>query len=246
VAGIVAIATEALSEHGDGFAITTSHGAILLPEEAGDPAEAMRLVDLRMYEQKNNGRIPADTQTTNALLRALRERDPGLAERLTRTAELAGAVAREMGLAPDEQARIGKAAHLHDIGKVAVPDEILAKTTQLDAAEWAYLRQTPTIGERITAAAPSLSTLAPLIRGSREHFDGTGYPDRLVGDAAPLGSRIIAACAAFVAMTSDRPYAVTLDIEQAATEIRQGAGTQFDPQVATALLQHLTTSVRSG
>jgi diguanylate cyclase (GGDEF)-like protein len=243
VAAIVTVVTEALSEHGDGFTITTSHGAILLPDEARHADEAMRLVDLRMYEQKNSGRVPADTQAANALLRALRERDAGLAERLTRTAHLAGAVAQQMGLGPEEQARISRAAQLHDVGKVAVPDEILSKAEPLDATEWAFLQHCPAIGERITAAAPALASLAPLIKAAREHFDGTGYPDGLIGDAAPLGSRIILACAALVAMTSDRPYAPTMDLDDAMVQIHQAAGNQLDPRVTAALLQHLTTPV---
>ena len=96
------------------------------------------------------------------------------------------------------------------------------------------------IGERITAAAPSLAALAPLIRSAREHFDGTGYPDQLAGDAIPVGSRIIAACAALTAMTSTRPYAKQLTIDDASIQIRLGSARQFDPTVAVALLQCLT------
>jgi diguanylate cyclase (GGDEF)-like protein len=245
VAGVVSAATEALTEHGDGFSITASHGAILLPEEARDAEQAMRLVDLRMYEHKNSGRVPADTQTISALLRALRERDPDLAERLDRTADLAGTLARRLGLSDEEQARVSQAGQLHDVGKVAVPDEILSKPGPLSDAEWDFIRQCPAIGERITAAAPSLTQIAPLIRAAREHFDGTGYPDGLVGDAAPLGSRIIAACAALVAITSDLPYAPALDLDQAMAELRRCAGTQFDPRVATALIEHLMTTAMS-
>jgi diguanylate cyclase (GGDEF)-like protein len=245
VDSIVGAVTEALTEHGDGFSITASHGAILLPDEARDPEQAMRLVDLRMYEHKNSGRVPADTQTINALLRALRERDPDLAERLDRTADLAGALARLLGLSDEEQARISQAARLHDVGKVAVPDQILSKPGPLDDAEWEFVRQCPAIGERITAAAPSLTQIAPLIRAAREHFDGTGYPDGLVGDAAPLGSRIIAVCAAVVAMTSDRPYGPALSLDQTMAELRRCAGTQFDPRLATALIEHLATAAVS-
>src|SRR5205814_4197895 len=88
ISGTIETTVGALTERGDGFAITASHGAVLLPTEARDAAEALRLVDQRMYEQKTSGRVPADTQTTNALLRALHERDPQLTERMARTAEL--------------------------------------------------------------------------------------------------------------------------------------------------------------
>src|SRR5204862_2020599 len=199
----------ALTERGDGFAITASHGAVLLPTEARDAAEALRLVDQRMYEQKTSGRIPADTQTTNALLRALHERDPQLTERMARTADLAGLVSDLLGLSATERTRVRQAAQLHDIGKVAVPDSLLTQVPPLDPSDWEFLQQCPTIGERIAAAAPALAPLAPLIRSTRERFDGTGYPDRLSGDQIPLGARVIAACSAFAAMTSSRPYAPT-------------------------------------
>jgi HD-GYP domain-containing protein (c-di-GMP phosphodiesterase class II) len=90
-----------------------------------------------------------------------------------------------------------------------------------------------------------LTQIAPLIRAAREHFEGTGYPDGLVGDAAPLGSRIIAICAAVVAMTSDLPYGPALNVDQVIAELRRCAGTQFDPLVATALVEHLTTATMS-
>jgi diguanylate cyclase (GGDEF)-like protein len=238
---VVKRVTQALSEHGDGFSITTSYGAILLPEEAADADAAMRLVDLRMYEQKNTGRVPADAQTTSALLRALRESDAHLAERLSRTADLAAAVTAHLGLPVSQQSQIRRAAELHDLGKMAIPDNILLKVEPLTADEWEFLRQSPIIGERITAAAPSLAVLAPLIRSAREHYDGTGYPDQLVGNTIPLGSRVIAACAALTAMTSTRPYAQEIDLDQAMTEIRLGAGKQFDPTIVAALLQCVTT-----
>jgi diguanylate cyclase (GGDEF)-like protein len=244
VADMISIAERALSEQGDGFSITTSYGAILLPDEGRDAKAAMRLVDLRMYEQKNSGRVPADAQTTSALLRALHESDPGLAERMARTADLADIVAQGLDLPAAERARIVRAARLHDIGKVAVPDEILSKTEPLTDAERAFLEQCPTIGERIAASAPALAALAPLIRASRERFDGGGYPDRLAGETIPLGSRIIATCAAYVAMTSTRPHAEAVDSERAIDEIRRGCGSQFDPRVAEALIEHLAKAAQ--
>jgi diguanylate cyclase (GGDEF)-like protein len=242
VAGAVDTTVRALSVHGDGFAITASHGAVLLPTDTSDPAEAMRLADQRMYEQKTSGRIPADTQTTNALLRALQERDPGLTQRLDRTAQLAAQVGQHLGLPATELARVRQAAQLHDIGKVAVPDSLLAQAPPLDPAAWEFLQQCPTIGERITAAAPSLAPLAPLIRSCRERFDGTGYPDRLAGEQIPLGSRIIAACSALAAMTSPRPYAAARAVAAALAEMREVAGHQFDPQIVEALTDVLTST----
>jgi diguanylate cyclase (GGDEF)-like protein len=232
---IIARTTKALSEQGDGFTITASYGAILLPTEAADPTEAMRLVDLRMYEQKNNRRQSAELQTTNALLRAMHERDPGLAERLSVTAEYAGQVCRRLGLPVSEEAGIRQAARLHDIGKVAVPDDILRKPGRLTPAEWAFVQQCPSIGQRITSAAPALAPLAPLLRSTRERFDGTGYPDQLAGHQIPIGARIIAACSALAAMTADRPYAERRSMPEALDELARAAGSQFDPDVVDAI-----------
>jgi diguanylate cyclase (GGDEF)-like protein len=235
VAAMVEGTVRALAERGDGFAITASAGAVLLPTDTRDTMEAMRLVDQRMYEHKAASRIPADTQTTNALLCALKERDPGLTQRLARTAELAEDVGQRLGLPPADLARVRQAAQLHDIGKVAVPDGLLAQRPPLGPAGWEFLRQCPTIGERIAAAAPALAALAPLIRSSRERFDGTGYPDQLSGDQIPLGARIIAACSALAAMTSTRPHAPARTTADALAEMHLSAGRRFDPRVVAAL-----------
>jgi diguanylate cyclase (GGDEF)-like protein len=236
---IIAIATRALSEQGDGFSITTSQGAILLPTEASSATEAMRAVDLRMYENKNSSRVPADMQTINALLRAIHERDPEWAQRLISTADLAGTVCQQLGVPAAEQARIRQAAQLHDVGKVGIPDDILRKPVRLTPQEWDFIRQAPAIGERITLSAPALAPVAPLVRSARERYDGSGYPDGLAGDDIPLGARIIAACAALAAMTSDRPYADRLDTATAIGVLNRTAGTQFDPAVVAALRQAL-------
>jgi len=236
---IIAIASRALSEHGEGFAITTSYGAVLLPADATTATDAMRAVDLRMYENKNSSRVPPDTQTINALLRTIHERDPEWAERLVSTADLAGAVCQHLNVPAADAARIRQAAQLHDIGKVGIPDEILRKPTRLTPQEWAFIQQAPAIGERIVLSAPALAAVAPLVRSARERYDGTGYPDGLAGADIPLGARLIAACAALTAMTSDRPYADRLDTAAALDELDRSAGTQFDPQIVAALRQTL-------
>ncbi len=235
VAGFTALASAALSEHGEGFSITASSGAVLLPADASSATEAMRIVDLRMYENKNGSRVSADTQTINVLVRAIQERDKDWAHRLTSTAELASAVCEQLGIPAAEANRIRQAAQLHDVGKVGIPDEILRKPGPLAPEEWAFVRQVPAIGERITSSALALAPVAPIVRSARERYDGTGYPDGLSGEDIPLGARIIGACSALTAMTSDRPYADRLDAAGALQELGRAAGTQFDPRVVTAL-----------
>jgi two-component system cell cycle response regulator len=228
---LVHLAAAALSESGDGFTIGCSFGSILLPEEASDPAEALRIADQRMYAQKHAGRMSAGRQSKDVLLRALTERSPDLGGHLSSVAELAERTARRLGLPADEVERVRHAGELHDAGKVAIPDGILSKPGPLTEDEWAFVRRHPLIGERIVRSAPSLSRVAELVRSTHERFDGAGYPDRLQADAIPLGSRIVAVCDAFDAMTSGRPYAAARTPGEALDELRRCSGTQFDPAV---------------
>ena len=232
---IVAAASQALSERGGGFSITASYGAILLPQESQDVTEAMRLVDQRMYAQKTSARRSPDRQSRDVLLRALQERNPELAERHAAVARLAEAVGQRIGLVDWDRAQLRQAAELHDVGKLAIPEELLHKPGPLDAEEWAFVRRHPLIGERIIGAAPALAAAAKLVRSTHERLDGGGYPDGLTGDQIPLGARIIAVCDAFTAMTFPRTYAPQLTVPQAIEELRRCAGTQFDPAVVDAL-----------
>jgi diguanylate cyclase (GGDEF)-like protein len=232
---LLADAVAALTEHGDGFTVASSHGAIRLPGEAHTTAEALRLADHRMYARKSTGRTSAARQTTDVLLRVLAERQPALGEHLDGVAALCERVAARAGLPADEVPALVQAARLHDVGKAAIPDEILNKPGPLDEGEWAFMRRHTVIGERILAVAPSLTRAAAIVRSSHERFDGRGYPDGLAGEAIPLGARIVFVCDAYDAMLSDRPYRSALPIAAALAELRRCAGTQFDPQVVEAL-----------
>jgi diguanylate cyclase (GGDEF)-like protein len=232
---VLAAASAALSEHGVGFAVTSSYGSILVPLETSDPEEALRAADQRMYACKNTGRASAGRQTTDVLLKVLAERYPELGTHLSGVTELAHLMAGRLGLPEEELFTLLPAASLHDIGKMAIPDAILSKAGPLDEEEWAFIRQHTLIGERVLSAAPSLSGAAQLVRSSHERFDGGGYPDGLSGEDIPLGSRIIFVCDAFDAMTSPRPYRpVPMSAEAALAELRAGAGTQFDPALVGA------------
>jgi diguanylate cyclase (GGDEF)-like protein len=226
-------AAAALSEQGDGFAITSSHGAIVLPVEAHEPVEALRIADQRMYANKHAGRTSAGRQSKDVLLRALVERDPGLGTH-AETVALAVATAEALGLGPDDVEHVRHASELHDVGKVAIPDAILGKPGPLTEEEWAFVRRHTLIGERIILAAPALARVAALVRSSHERWDGGGYPDRLAADAIPVGARVVAVADAFAAMLAGRPYRAALTLEQALAELERGAGSQFDPAVVEA------------
>jgi diguanylate cyclase (GGDEF)-like protein len=231
---VIVGAGAALSEHGKGFSVTCSFGAIVLPREAQTAAEAVRIADQRMYAQKNSGRISATRQSKDVLLRALAERDPDLSDHLRSVATTAEATARNLGLSELAVEEISHAAELHDVGKVAIPDTILRKPGPLEPAEWEFIRRHTLIGERIIAAAPALLKVADLVRWSHERWDGTGYPDGLAALRIPIGARIIAVADAFDAMTATRPYSPPRSPEDSLDELRRGAGTQFDPVVVEA------------
>jgi two-component system cell cycle response regulator len=236
----VAAATTALSEHGEGFAIGASFGLVNLPHDARSTALALQLADERMYAQKDSRRTSARRQTRDILLQVLGERQPELRRHMDHVADHAAATARELGLTGELVDEVARAAELHDIGKIAIPDGVLHKPGPLDDDEWALMRQHTIIGERILLAAPALKPVAALVRASHERWDGAGYPDRLAGDAIPLGARIVAVCDAYDAMTSDRTYRAALTPGAAIAELQRCAGSQFDPAVVDAFAATLT------
>jgi diguanylate cyclase (GGDEF)-like protein len=228
---IITDATAALSERGEGFAIGSSYGSVLLPQEANDVSIALRLSDQRLYANKNSGRRSAGRQSADVLLQALHERSPELGDHLVDVARLAAEVGRRLGMSGEELDQLAQAAQLHDVGKMAIPDAILKKPGPLDREEWEFIRGHTVVGERIISAAPSLSQVSRVVRSSHERYNGSGYPDGLKGDEIPLPSRIIAVCDAFDAMIGPRPYRLGMNTGNAASELRRCAGAQFDPVV---------------
>ncbi|MGN6188412.1 MAG: HD domain-containing phosphohydrolase [Conexibacter sp.] len=225
---------DALTERGEGFRVGASCGSVAIPEEAGNPTHALQLADQRMYAAKRSARTSSRAQTRDVLLQLLCEREPELHVHLQGVATLAGAVGRRLGLDAEQLDEVTRAAELHDVGKIAIPDQILHKPASLDADEWELMRQHTIIGDRILGAAPAMRPVAEIVRASHERWDGAGYPDGLAGEQIPLGARIVSVCDAFHAMTTPRPYQRTLTHEEAIAELRRCAGSQFDPAVVEA------------
>jgi two-component system cell cycle response regulator len=238
---IIALAASALSEQGEGFAIKASHGAVILPHEARDATLALKISDQRMYAHKEDRRSSASRQTRDILLQVLHEREPDLGTHLKGVAKLAMGVGSRLSLIPEELDEEVRAAELHDVGKMAIPDEILHKPGPLSDQEWSFVRQHTIIGECILSAAPALLPVAKLVRSSHEHWDGSGYPDGVAGEAIPLGARIVSVCDAFDAMIMSRPYRAAMTVEQALEELKTCAGTQFDPTVVDAFCEEIAS-----
>jgi diguanylate cyclase (GGDEF)-like protein len=230
----------AMARHGEGFSITASYGCALLPIDGRDTTVLLRRADDEMYARKGRRRPGTESQVQDALVAALCARDPGMESHATGVATLAVALGQRLGVAAAELRALSHAAALHDIGKIAIPDDLLNKPTELDPREREFLHTHPLVAQRIVAAAPALGYAAQIVRSVQEHWDGGGYPDGLKGESIPLAARIVGVCNAYNAMTSDRPHRAALSPEQAIAELRRCAGTQFDPDLVDVLIEVLT------
>jgi HD-GYP domain-containing protein (c-di-GMP phosphodiesterase class II) len=179
------------------------------------------------------------TTTLAALTSAVEAKDDYTAAHGEDVAGLAERVARRMGLSREHARDVRYAAMLHDIGKIAVPSEILLKPGPLTDAEWVVMRGHAAVGGDLVARIEAFAHLAPAVRASHERWDGGGYPDALAGEQIPLAARIIAACDTYDAIVTDRPYRPARTHAQAADELRRVAGAQLDERAVQALLAEL-------
>jgi two-component system cell cycle response regulator len=237
---LVASAASALTERGSAFTVNASFGLATIPDDATSSSAALQLADQRMYADKARSSRDSRAKTRDVLMQLLNERTPDLHHHVNGVGQLVGDLAREFAVDSDQLDEMLRAAELHDIGKLAIPDEILDKPGPLNDSEWQFMRQHPLVGERILNADPAMRPVARLVRSSHERWDGTGYPDRLAGTAIPLGARIIAACDAYEAMTSERCYQAARSSDDAIAELRRNSGSQFDPAVIDALCRRLS------
>ncbi len=175
--------------------------------------------------------------TIRALTAALEAKDPHTRGHAARVAQIAVLTGRQMSLPEDELELLEYVGLLHDIGKIAVPDAVLKKPGIFTEDEYLEMQHHPVIGAEIVRGIRMLGKGSSWIRYHHERWDGRGFPEGLKGDQIPLGARIIAAADAFDAMISDRPYKQALTVTEAKEEMRRASGTQFDPEVARALLR---------
>ena len=178
------------------------------------------------------------TQTITALAGAVDKRDPTTALHSWRVKEIAGDIGRVMRLGESDLEALEWGGLLHDVGKIGVPDHVLKKAERLTKEERQVMNSHPVLGAEIIFPVTRLAREVPIIRHHHEWFNGSGYPDRLIGDEIPLLARILHVADAFEAMTAARPYRMTpLTSEQALGELRKFAGVQFDPKVVDAFVK---------
>ena len=180
--------------------------------------------------------------TVEALANALEANDEYTSFHARWITDLALKVGADLGLDAQALKRLELGALFHDIGKIGVPTSILTKPGPLSPREREIVESHPLLGERILAPIQQLDEVRWIVRACHERFDGNGYPDGLAGDAIPLEARIIFACDAFHAMTTDRPYRRAASVEDARRRLVEGAGTQFDPEIVAACLRVLDTT----
>jgi putative nucleotidyltransferase with HDIG domain len=208
---------------------------------------ALRLAESEQHAEEIEQRLSASLGrmqehslgTLAGLISAVDAKDSYTADHSLCVAEYATAIGVHMGLSDKERQTIERAALLHDVGKIGIPEAILLKPTQLEDAEYEIVKDHSDMGYRIVNAVPFLEDIAPVVRHHHERWDGRGYPDGLDGERIPLLARILAVADAFDAMTSDRPYRRGQDVDVAVEELLRERGTQFDPAVVDAFLTAL-------
>lgn len=173
-------------------------------------------------------------EVVDALAAAVDAKDSYTCGHSERVAEISQAIAAELGLDEQEQYFIHIGAHLHDVGKIGIPDAVITKPGRLSTDEYAMIKLHPEIGYHIVSKVKILQEASLIVRHHHERMDGQGYPEGLKGEAIPLGARIVAVADSFDAMTSKRLYRSSVSVEEALRELRRCSGTQFDPAAVQA------------
>ncbi len=242
--------------------VTASIGLASYPADGVMPGELVATADTALYYAKNTGgnrtyvssKIFADAEAgvepknnhrgsglsaVYALAAAVDAKDHYTYGHSRKVNTYAVVLAESIGLPSDEVSRISTSALLHDIGKIGVPDSILNKKGALDAQEWDSIKSHPRLGANIVGNVPDLAPCVGSILYHHERWDGTGYPEGLRGKSIPLGARILAIADAFAAMASARPYRAALQDGDALERLKQGAGSQFDPELVQLFVEEI-------
>lgn len=241
---ILLAATGSQHEQGIDASIGRVHGEVAIPSETSDLESAFQIAGKRLAAHRRRQNRSARRQAHAVLVAALSANRPEQRARLRSVAYRSISLARGLGLGEEEIEDVALAAELQGVGMLAVPESVEAAEGTMSEEERAMVHSHTAAGSRIVAAATALAPVATLIRSSAEHYDGSGYPDGLAGEAIPRGSRIVAVAIRYAALTSQRSYRPALPPEAALAELRRGAGSQFDPVIVEALAAELAREAR--
>ncbi|HUJ89623.1 MAG TPA: HD domain-containing phosphohydrolase [Syntrophorhabdales bacterium] len=223
----------------DGTPIQPSIALGIVTKERADQElrELLKTAEDRMYRNKLMERKSTRSAIIYSLQKTVQEKSLEMGEHAVRLKSVALEVGHAIGLPDDKLDELSLLAMLHDIGKLAISDQILGKPGRLLPEEWEAMQSHLEIGYRIVESTPELAHIGEAVLAHHEWWDGTGYPKRLHGEQIPLISRILAIVDAYDVMTHDRPYRLAVSRDEALNELRQCAGTQFDPQLVDAFVQ---------
>ncbi len=211
-------------------------------EEGTTPLlETYKEADDLMYRDKLHKGAGAKSQILKSLMIALGERDFITEGHALRLVKICSKMGRKANLSHKQISNLSLLAQVHDLGKVGIPDHILFKKGSLNDEEWKIMRTHSEKGHRIASASADLYGIANLILHHHEYWDGSGYPSGLAGEEIPVECRILAIADAFDAMTSDRPYLKAKSKKIALKELKDNAGSQFDPHLVDLFLKMINT-----
>ena len=214
-------------------------------------SEWKQAADLAMYSDKQryaSGHVISRAEDLQSILDCViglvEAKDQYTAKHSERVREMSVEIAKWMNLSPDTIEQIDMAAHLHDIGKVGIPESVLMKPGKLTEEEFAVMKEHPVIGALVIEKAQNMSEIADIVKFHHERYDGKGYPLGLSGDAIPLGARIVAVADSIDAMTSKRCYRDSLGLDVCRDEIERNLGKMYDPAIGTITLEHWSEIAR--
>jgi HAMP domain-containing protein len=207
-----------------------------------DEFNRMRKKVAETYEELERGYL----DMARALVASLEARDHYTAGHTERVGQYAVSMARRLGMDDEETARLKKAADLHDIGKIGVSDSVLLKPAKLSPEEFAEIKRHPGKSGEIVNYLGFLRDVVPIVEGHHERYDGNGYPRGLRGENIPRGARILAVADAYDAMTSSRAYRNAMDHDVATDRLKEGAGSQWDPEIVAAFLEMIEDATGEG
>jgi diguanylate cyclase (GGDEF)-like protein/putative nucleotidyltransferase with HDIG domain len=239
---------------GDRIPIQSSFGVAMYPQDGQEINELVVAADTKLYISKRSGGnvvTGANSEESDdpdladtfglleAMLTAVDNKDRYTRRHSIEVTEYALALAAALGLSESTLRVLRAAGLLHDVGKIAIPDRILRKPGRLTEAEYEVVKSHPSMGASLISSMPDLNEINVAVLSHHERFDGTGYPQGLVGAEIPLLARVLAIADAYSAMTTDRPYRKALTHEEAAVELTACSGTQFDPEIVSVFLDYL-------